>query len=227
MNTADAVVILVILVFGIIGLAHGFVESVFKILSFFISVFVALKFYPAVANILMKTSLYLSLQASIEKNILKLLQEGEKQVSNTVGSFIESLALPQFMKDMLAGGSNTDSVLNNQVQIAESISINLATIIINILSVILLFIAVRLLLMLLKYIFTGLAKLPVLKQMDRAAGFAVGIVEGILVVYLLMAVLTLFSSAQWFSQIHNELNRSLLAGYLYENNMLLNAIFPQ
>jgi uncharacterized membrane protein required for colicin V production len=223
MNLADVVVIAVIIAFAFIGIRHGFIKTVFKLGSFFISVLVAVKFYPAVAELLMKSSIYTELKASILKHILAgnpgTSIENAAQAQQAARSIIESLSLPGFIKDMLFSGS--ESKLLDYSKLAESVSDELAGLAISVLSLVLLFIAVRILLFFGSFILSGLAKLPVLKQLDKAGGLALGAVEGLLTVYILLALLTLFGSSEWFAPIHDAISQSLMAGYLYENNFIV------
>jgi len=57
MNLSDFVVLVIILGFGLMGLKMGFILSIFKIASYFVSIWISLKFYPKVAEILMKTQI--------------------------------------------------------------------------------------------------------------------------------------------------------------------------
>lgn len=49
MNLSDFVVLVIILGFGLMGLKMGFILSIFKIASYFVSIWISLKFYPKVA----------------------------------------------------------------------------------------------------------------------------------------------------------------------------------
>ena len=228
MNVADVVVIAAIVAFAFIGVRHGFMKTVFKLGSFFISVLVAVKFYPTVAELLMKSSIYTELKASILKHIL--VSNPESNIENAAqASKLPGVSLKacpcRFIKDMLFSGS--ESKLLDYSKLAESVSDELAGLVISVLSLVLLFIAVRILLFFGSFILSGLAKLPVLKQLDKAGGLALGAVEGLLTVYILLAMLTLFSSSKWFAPIHDAISQSLIAGYLYENNFIVRYVLRE
>ena len=74
MNWCDVVVISIIGIFVLIGLKNGFIFSIFRLASFFISVFVSMKFYPVVSAFLVKIGLHEKIQASILKNLLQQKQ---------------------------------------------------------------------------------------------------------------------------------------------------------
>ena len=221
MNVADVVVIAAIVAFAFIGVRHGFMKTVFKLGSFFISVLVAVKFYPMVAELLMKSSIYTELKASILKHILASNPESNienaAQAQQATRGIIESLSLPGFIKDMLFSGS--ESKLLDYSKLAESVSGELAGLVISVFSLVLLFIAVRILLFF-EVLSCRTGSCRCSNSLTRQ-GLALGAVEGLLTVYILLALLTLFGSSEWFAPIHDAISQSLMAGYLYENNFIV------
>lgn len=209
---ADIAVVALIAVFGFIGLSKGFVKTVFKIGAFIVSGWIAVKFYPKVSLLLQGTPLYLRMKDNIVNN------PALQGVENTVGSMQEtvaSLPIPDFLKKLLSGISGV-----------EQLGASLAELIANIVSVILLFIVARLALMIIYAILERVMKLPVLKQIDKFGGFLLGAVQGLLIVFVVMTVLMLFLSSPQFSGIHDAINNSIIAKYLYEHNFIVKLILP-
>lgn len=64
------------------------------------------------------------------------------------------------------------------------------------------------------------AKLPVLHQINSMAGFFVGLVEGLLDVWIIFIVLDLFAGTEWGSALLNSIHNSQFLTILYENNLL-------
>lgn len=231
MNWTDIGVIAIIGVFGIIGLNNGFILSVFRLASFFVSVIISIKFYPKVADILMKTKLYPSIKAWILKGLALKQQEilpagGEQVKQATAETVVGHLKLPEFFREMLIKKIPNPSSLLDFSKVTDTISDELARVIISIISLILLYILVRIGLLLLKFIFRGIAKLPLFKQMDKLGGFAFGALEGLLTVYIICAVLMLFNAAPWFAQVYEEIENSKIARFFYQNNFIVDWMFP-
>jgi uncharacterized membrane protein required for colicin V production len=65
-----------------------------------------------------------------------------------------------------------------------------------------------------------------LKQADKLGGFVFGVVQGLLIVYAVCALLMLFNSSPQFADIFNTIENSMIAKYFYENNIILNLMFP-
>jgi len=231
MNWADIIVIAVIAAFGIIGLINGFIYSIFRLASFFASVIISIKFYPKVADILMKTALYTSIKGSFLNSLMQqkevLIPKADSQAKQAAAeSIISHLRLPEFLKETLIQKMPNPSELVDVSKVMSLISDELAKLVISIISLILLYLGIRIALIFLRFILQGIAKLPVFRQMDKLGGFAFGAVEGLLTIYILCAVLMLFNTAAWFRPVFEAIGASSIAKFFYQNNFIINWMFP-
>jgi len=231
MNWVDAAVIAIIGLFGIIGLINGFILTVFRLVSFFASVVISLKFYPKVAEFLMKTNIYTGIRDSIYNSLMSqqpaLVPKVDGQAKQAAAeAVVGRMKLPEFLKDALLDKIPNPSSLVDVSKLMELISDELAKAVTGILSLILLYVLVRIGLIFLKFILKGIANLPVLKQIDKLGGFAFGAVEGLLTVYIIFTVLMLFSAAPWFKAFSDSVSASKIAIFFYQNNFIGNWMFP-
>jgi uncharacterized membrane protein required for colicin V production len=232
MNWSDWAVIGIIGAAALIGLTKGFVKSVFKVLAFFVSAIASIKFYPVVAEMLMKTSLQSTIKTSILKDLLKqktdFLPQADAQAKQIAAdAFITQLRLPGFLKDTLINKIPNPSKIFDLSTILNSVSEELTKLVIGIISFVLLYILIRVALLFVRAILEGIAKLPLFKQIDKLGGFALGGVEGLLSVYILFAFVMMFSSASWFKNIFDTINTSTIAKFFYQNNFIVNWLFPK
>ncbi len=231
MNWADIAVILIILGFAIVGMFTGFIYSVFKIASFFISIFLAITFYPLLSNLLMKTPLYDSINASILKNILHQQAQSAGTAlpakTGVADGIVNNLEIPGFLKDTLKNSIPDFSKLVDTQKIMESISAELTKMIIAVISLVLLYILIRVGMLFAKFLLKGAAKLPVFKQIDKFAGIILGAFQGLLTVYVLCAVLMLFNTNSAFKGVFTQINSSHIANYFYQNNFIIDLMFPK
>lgn len=230
MNWCDVVVISIIGIFVLIGLKNGFIFSIFRLASFFISVFVSMKFYQVVSAFLVKIGLHEKIQASILKNLLQqkqvLAPEVDKQAKLAAAdSVIKHMKLPGFFKETLINKMPNPSKLVDLSDVMENISGELASAVINVISLILLYIIIRVALIFARVLLKQVAKLPIFKQMDKLGGFAFGAVEGLLTVNILFAVLMLFNSNPKFANIFTALENSMVASFFYQNNFIISWMF--
>lgn len=231
MNWSDYFVLAVILGFAIAGLVNGFVFSVFKIASFFLSIYISIKFYPVAAGLLEKTPLYDAVKASILKNLTARGQEaaaasGGQTGASAAETVIGGLQLPGIFKKSLAEKMPDSKQLVDINGIMDNISGELTGIIMSIIGLILLYVLVRIAIMIVGYVLKGITKLPVVKQLDRFGGFALGAAQGVLTVYILCAVLVLFNTVPRFEPVFAALDDSLLARFFYQDNFIVNFMFP-
>lgn len=229
MNWADIVVILLILGFSVIGLLNGFIFSIFRIASFFISIFLAITFYPLLSSLLMKTPLYSSINASILKNLLHQQEQSSilPATTNNADAIVNNMNIPEFLKGTVKSNIPDFSKLVDVHKIMESVSAELTKMIIGVISLILLFILIRVGMIFAKFLLKGVAKLPVFKQIDKFSGFLLGAFEGVLFVYIICAILTIFNTAAIFKDVFRQINSSFIASYFYQNNFIIDIMFPK
>ncbi len=224
MNWMDYVVIGIIIGYSFIGYARGFVYSVFKVASFFVAAFAALKFYPYVSNVLVSVfHLDEAIKDVISKNISAATSPAQLEQglgSEAAGSLIGSWNLPQpveaFVVENLS--AQASQVAGN---IAESLSGSLSTFAVNIISIVIIFAMVSFALIFVRSIMEGIARLPLFNQVNRAGGLAFGLLQGIIMIYIGFAILTLFAATPEMQGIFTAINSSIIAKAFYSNNLLL------
>ncbi|MCX7711740.1 MAG: CvpA family protein [Clostridia bacterium] len=236
MNWSDLLVLGIIVGFGIIGLTRGFILSIFRLASFLVSIIASIKLYPVVAKFLMKTALYTNIKQSIFKSLMHQQQVQSSGVNDQLKeagakAVVDNLHVPGFLKDMIEKDM-VKSLLPNPTslidmsRVMDFISDKLATITIEIISLVLLYIAIRIALTFARVILQGIAKLPLFRQVDKLGGFALGAVEGLLTVYVLFAIVMLFNAAPQFQGLFEAMDTSIVAKFIYQNNFIVDWMFP-
>lgn len=164
------------------------------------------------------------------------------QVSKYAHYFIDKLNLTEEMsgqlKEITSESNIKTMVMNNDMvtiinqtdgsmkSIVVSIAaIKLADIVLNaivhIVVFILIFVAVRIVVSL-----TGLlGKLPVIKQANKLGGLALGLVEGLIAVWVLFVVITAAGSMSWAADALASIGNNGFLSFLYDNNPLVWSIF--
>jgi len=141
------------------------------------------------------------------------------------------LSLPGFMKGMIK-----NSLLKSLPSLTELIDVStimdslsdvLAHMIVDIISLIVMFVAVRVGLFVLERVLKGVTSLPIVKQADKAGGFILGALEGLLTVYIVFAILIMFSASPKFQGVFEAIESSTVAKVLYHNNFIVDWMFPK
>ena len=67
-------------------------------------------------------------------------------------------------------------------------------------------------------------RVPVISTVNRVAGFAVGFIKGMVIVWLLLALTSLFAASEIGQTMTAYINDSVMLKYLYENNPVIKLI---
>ncbi len=231
MNWSDLLVLAIIAGFGLIGMYKGFILSIFKLASFFVSAIISIKAYPLVAKVLMQTALYTNIKTYILENLLQQHAAQGTKVNGQIkeaaaNAVIDKLQLPGFLKGTLLEQMPNPGKLVNINKLMDMISIEITKIVIDILSLLLLYVAIRIALIFARVILQGVAKLPLFKQIDKLGGFGIGAVEGLLTVYIIFAVIMLFNASPSFKEVYTAIDSSMIAKFFYQNNFIVDWMFP-
>ncbi len=154
--------------------------------------------------------------------LLSQMTSGMDRIEQT--KFIESLPLPQSIKDQMEAFNNDNGYLKLGATDFGSYIINyFASLIMNILAyVVTLLISwaiIRIILGTLKVF----SRLPIIGTADHLLGMALGLIQGILIVWGLFLVLSMFATTELGAGLMNEINRSPFLSSLYNMNPFLNS----
>ncbi len=208
----DLVVIGIMLLCIIIGYVRGLTGSLIKILSFVLSIIIAFVLFIPISNfIINNTKIDDNLEQSMREIIIKE-DEGtnEKEMPETITEYINSQVEQ-------AADSAKETIVDNTAREVSVTIVKAGTWIV-------LFIVARILLILLKFITSLIAKLPVIKQFDKLGGIIYGILEGLIIVYVLFAIIS-FASPVINTSLPNTIDDSYVGSMMYNNNLLLKIIF--
>ena len=96
--------------------------------------------------------------------------------------------------------------------------------IINAISFIVTFVVILILLWVLCIALDLISKLPLLNQINKLAGLAAGLVHGLVIVWILFILLTVFGSSQFGQEAMQLIEENVILGVLYDYNVLLRFI---
>jgi len=226
----DFLVIALMGAFILLGAWRGFIRTVLGFANFILAIFLTNLLYPHVGRFLRGIDgLFVALSDSIGR-LLGLDYLIEQRAGEAYGELIQGLPLPQVLINTLY--ENSTPVVHDALgalNISEYISNFLAGIVINIISLIIVFILVFVALMFLARALNLVAKLPVIKQLNRLLGGVLGAVWGLLITWVVLAVVVVYLSANSATDMVALLEASPIARFIHENNFVLDfvlRIFP-
>ena len=160
--------------------------------------------------------------ASDGRALLSQLTAGMDRVDQT--KFIESLPLPQSIKDQMETFNNENGYLKLGATDFGSYIINyIASLIMNILAYAVTLLVVWLIIRLVLGALSVFRSLPIVGWADHLLGLVLGVIQGILIVWGLFLVLSLFATSQVGAGLMREINASPFLSFLYNSNPFLNS----
>jgi len=208
------------------GAWRGFIRTVLGFASFILAIFLTNLLYPSVGRFLRGIEgLYTSMQTSIGR-MLNLDGLIEQHVGETYNQIIERLPLPAVLQNSLIQGYNDEAVTNalSATGIADYISGFLAGIAINIISIIIVFVIVFLAIIFLGRALNLIAKLPVIRTLNKLLGAAIGAVWGLLLSWLVLGLVVIYFAASSNTDMQALLDTSIIAQPMHNANFVLHFI---
>ncbi len=208
----DIILIFIMALSIILGYKKGLVKVAVKLCAFLIAVIITLVFYKPVSNLIIEnTQLDEKIEGVIIENGTKKLEESDEESKDNI------------LENMQEYIDNT--VTQTQNEIVENAAKEISVRIINILVIVGLFIATRLVLILLVLISDVITNLPIIKQFNKLGGILYGILRGLALIYVILAIMFLIVSMSANSNILSAIDGSIITKFMYQNNILLNIIF--
>lgn len=214
----DLIVIGIIFLSTFLGYRKGLIGVAFKIASFIIAIIITLILFKPISNYIINNTEFAQ---TIENTIVQKLSTAEIENGQIKQ---ENSNLPEVIVNYINVGLQ-DTVNEAKDSIVKIVARNLAETIIDIIVIIGLFIITRLLLLFAKAILEAISEIPIIKQFNKAGGILYGILRGLLLIYLTLAIISLLLPMLDKTAILNIINNSILTKILYNNNIILMIFF--
>lgn len=207
----DLIIVAVIAICIIIGYVRGLTGCLIKILSFVLSLVIAFVLFIPVSNFVIENT---QIDESLEKSIREML------ISDNKSSEEE---MPTAMSDYI--NKKAEEIVDNaKEEVVNATARDISQTIVKAGTWIALFIVARIALIFLKLITSLISKLPVIKQCDKLGGIIYGVLEGLLITYFALAVIS-FITPITNKNLSENINKSYLGSQMYNHNLLLKIIF--
>ena len=209
----DLVIAGIIALCIITGYIKGLTGSLIKILSFVLSLVIAFVLFVPVSNFIIENT---QIDENIEKTIREtIISEEDKTVQNET----MPTAITEYINQKVE-----EAAENAKEDIVDSTAKDVACTIVKAGTWIALFLVARIALILLKFITSLITKLPVIKQFDKLGGIIYGLIEGVIITYIALALIS-FITPMTNGTLSENINKSYIGSKMYNNNILLNIIF--
>lgn len=214
-NYIDLLMLILMIISVYFGWKKGFLKTLTGVLSIVISLIIAVTFYQPVEEYIKQTAVYEYVYDNVNSQLEKPDEETNKISEYGAGK----LNLPRrFFKTIQEKANNTKE---NITDIIADFSAGTA---VKIISMLLVFIFARLIILGILVIAGLIKKLPVIGLADRTLGVLFGFVRGFLIIYLVLAVITVSAQIKSDNFFARAVKQSDFAKIMYNNNVFLDFV---
>ncbi len=220
----DLILIGFIAFMGFISYKRGFVISIYKLFSIFITLGIAFICYPIIGELLKLTSIDENIQSYITSIIANLsIVEGLQSQTQALQSYLDFM--PQDLVNILVENNNKEVYelfeVNNIVDYVATYISNMA---VNVIAIFITWIIATIGLAIGIRSVNVITKLPVIRTFNELGGLCVGLIHSVIIIWLFCLIAPFIMESASFTWLKTIWNSSSLINIFYENNLILNYI---
>ena len=218
----DASVIFVFVLYLSRGWRKGLARTLVTMLSCVLAIFLAWQFYGYVADFLRMIGLQDKIATALGGGSQVPSQPGVTEAS----AYIESLFLPEALKNSMIGNNNYEAYMALGVEtFRDYVGVFLANIVINAIALLTVFIGSFIILKLFGRGLSIVNHIPLIGMANRILGMIANGIVGYFVIQLIMFVFTMMATGQnVFSTMIQAVEKSTVAIWFYHTNYLVDWI---
>lgn len=199
-------VIVFLVVAGFYGYARGMVKILLSMIAMIVTILLSTILTVPVGKLVKETTpIYDNMYSTVEKSVKENNVVNEESLSK--------LNLPKQIVDKIEENEIIDNYENLVAKEITDTAFNAG---VYLVLTIIVYIIVKVIISMLDFV----AKLPLIKEVNKIGGFAIGLVYGLVVLWALCLVLTACSSKPWAKEIFAQINNNGFLGFIYNNNLI-------
>ncbi len=220
MNVLDIFVLAVIIISAIYGWVRGFVRTVFSVVFTILVIVLTIVLTPVLSSYIIDRTEF---DEKISEQVVYLtgvekIEEGLSNITN-IDELVSELPIPENMAKLIKDSHKLDfSKQDEKGDYGKYIGDKVASIAVNYLVFVVLFLIITMIFNILLMQLELIAKLPVLKQLNRTLGLGVGVFLGLIVIWVSCLLLTFWLSVQSTQEISNLIEQSIFMKLFFSNN---------
>ena len=210
-------IILDVIIVGIIALnvyacyKKGLVNLAVGLIAVVAAIILSVVFYKPVTNIVMENTEF---DETIENTIVETFAPEGAEAGQ-----VRYVGILSYLETEVGNAINetkNEVVYETAGAMAEKI--------LNLIVFIAIFTLVRVALFALTFVADAITSLPILKQLDDAGGILYGLIKGLLIIYVILAVASLVIGFTANTTISDVISSSFVTKFFYDNNIILNIL---
>ena len=208
----DIIVIAIIALSVFLGYRKGLIALAIQLCAVIIALVATLVLYKPISALIIDNT---SLDENIQNAII------EKAQNNNENNSQENTTQNTTQNNELANRDNIDgteesNIINIMPEVAKQISIN----IINIGVMLILYFGINIALHIVTALANIVAKIPIIKQLNKLGGVIYGLLRGILLIYVVLLLISFAGQINPENTLHKQINESFITKEMYEHNII-------
>lgn len=217
----DIVIILIFIVSIFIAYIRGLSSVIYQLASWIITIILIFVLCRPITNVIIDTTsldenISESIQVNLEENFGDDLEEGntiDEEDSNISNSVIN-----------LINGYIVEAKEEGSENITRYVSDEISYIVVSAIVILGIFIFARVVSLLLKFVLEVIVSLPIFGTVNKIGGIAYGVIRAFLIVYIVLAIISLLSPTLANTEIISMIKSSHIGSIFYNDNVILNFI---
>lgn len=220
-------VVLFLVAMAYAGYKKGFIKIILTLAAMIVTITLSALLTPTISGILKdKTPIYDTIYVKMESFVSGQMQEDASNVAaDQQQGAIESMALPESIKNALIDNNTGESYISMGVDtFAAYTAKSLTMFLLNAISFIILFIIISAIFAVIMGLANVFTKLPIIKGANKMAGIAAGLLQGLLILWVLAIIVTACAATTWGQATLKMIDDSVFLSFIYNNNLLTKLI---
>lgn len=216
MNWTLIAVLAILLLTCFLGLRKGLIKMAYSLVVVLVVTIVTSIFAPKLASYLKDNTTW---DDALEKKTESFLED-KGILKEGVDIDVTELPLPFTVKDKIAQTAK-DYTASMAETYNDFVVRTVSSVIFSAIVYIVFFVIVLALAGIIGMLLDVISKLPVLKQVNKAAGAAIGLAEGLIIVWVLAIFVMVFGNFEFAAHIHKDIDANGFLKFLYDKNLIM------
>lgn len=216
------VVLLILAGFGLHGYLRGLVRVLFSLVAVFLTIVLATAIAPYVAHFLQtQTPLYQIVKEKCVDYLQSAVEDGmQQETQGWETGTVFGIKMPEELQEIFTENTDAQGSLVGASEVYERAGDFVAGQVVQRLAWVVSFALILALLSVVVHFLDLLAKLPVLKNINRIGGLAIGLLEGLIVVWILFLAVFLCQGTEFGREMMDTIQENAILKLISDNNIL-------
>ena len=215
-----------LLIMFYIGFRKGAIAIALSIATTIVSIVLSMAMAGPIELLIKNTNIKEKVNEQTRKYVEKYVTpEIDKSQQKLQEEAVKEMKLPESIQKKLIDNNTVEKKIKMGTDtFTDYLVASLTNILIRAIAVIALFIIFKIVLRVVVHVLDLVSRLPIINEVNKSAGGAVGLAEGILILWMACILLTAFAGTNTGQQIFTAISNNRILSFIYNNNLLMNFI---